>query len=106
MLAIRDRSVVRFSVTPSAKYCWSGSLLRLVKGSTTIDRRGAWWGSSEPEPARMPDCGDAGEETQGGNYRGEDGAPAPMAIPRFSRSMHIRISGFFNFDEQPVAAVA
>src|SRR6516164_4972671 len=29
------------SVTPSAKYCWPGSLLRLAKGSTTIDRRGA-----------------------------------------------------------------
>src|ERR1700730_1085454 len=44
MCAIRDRSVVRSSVMPSAKYCWSGSLLRLVKGSTTIDRRGAMSG--------------------------------------------------------------
>src|SRR5580693_10112233 len=41
MSAIRDRSVVRSSVIPSAKYCWSASLLRLVKGSTTIERRGA-----------------------------------------------------------------
>src|SRR6516162_7155797 len=41
MSEIRDRSVVKSSVIPSAKYCWSGSLLRLVKGSTTIDRRGA-----------------------------------------------------------------
>ena len=41
MSAIRDRSVVRSSVIPSAKYCCSGSLLRLAKGSTTIDRRGA-----------------------------------------------------------------
>src|SRR6266849_5255985 len=41
MPAIRDRSVVRSSVTPSAKYCRPGSLLRLAKGSTTIDRRGA-----------------------------------------------------------------
>src|SRR5215831_7630217 len=41
MPAIRDRSVVRSSVISSAKYCWSGSLPRLVKGSTTIDRRGA-----------------------------------------------------------------
>jgi hypothetical protein len=39
--AIRDRLVVRSSVIPSAKYCWSGSLLRLPNGSTTIDRRGA-----------------------------------------------------------------
>src|SRR5467141_2809099 len=41
MLVSRDRSVVRSSVIPSAKYCWSGSLLRLANGSTTIDRRGA-----------------------------------------------------------------
>jgi len=41
MSAIRDRSVVRSSVIPSAKYCWSRSSLRLVKGSTTIERRGA-----------------------------------------------------------------
>jgi hypothetical protein len=41
MSASRDRSVVRSSVIPSAKYCWSGSLLRLAKGNTTIDRRGA-----------------------------------------------------------------
>src|SRR6516162_6583448 len=37
---IRERSVVRPSVRPSAKYSWSGSLLRLVKGSTTIDSGG------------------------------------------------------------------
>jgi hypothetical protein len=36
------RSVVTSSVIPSAKYCWSGSLLRLTNGSTTIDRRGAF----------------------------------------------------------------
>src|SRR3954451_744038 len=41
MLGMRDRSVVKSSVIPSAKYCCSGSLLRLLKGSTTIDRRGA-----------------------------------------------------------------
>src|SRR5215470_3008452 len=40
MSGICDRSVVRSSVIASAKYCWSGSLLRLAKGSTTIDRRG------------------------------------------------------------------
>src|SRR5215469_17159813 len=39
MPPIRDRSVVTSSVIASAKYCWSESLLRLVKGSTTIDRR-------------------------------------------------------------------
>src|SRR5215472_11583839 len=41
MPAIRDRSVLRSSVIPSAKYCWVGSLLRLANGSTTIERRGA-----------------------------------------------------------------
>src|SRR5882724_3845025 len=45
MSVIRDRSVVRSSVIPSAKYCWPGSLLRLTKGNTTIDRRGATRGS-------------------------------------------------------------
>src|SRR5271163_2769728 len=40
MPASRDRSVVRSSVIPSAKYCCSRSSLRFVKGSTTIDRRG------------------------------------------------------------------
>src|SRR5712671_1793323 len=38
---IRDRSVVRSSVIPSAKYRCSGSLLRLTNGNTTIERRGA-----------------------------------------------------------------
>src|ERR1700730_1085965 len=38
---IRERSVVRSSVIPSAKYSWSGSFDRFVNGRTTIDRRGA-----------------------------------------------------------------
>src|SRR5262249_36050898 len=41
MWGMRDRSVVRSSVTPSAKYCRSGSSLRFVNGRTTIDSRGA-----------------------------------------------------------------
>jgi hypothetical protein len=41
IFASLDRSVVRSSVIPSAKYCCSGSLLKLVNGNTTIDRRGA-----------------------------------------------------------------
>src|SRR6266478_5072337 len=41
MFAIRDKSVVRSSVIPSAKYCCSRLSLRLANGSTTIDRRGA-----------------------------------------------------------------
>jgi hypothetical protein len=35
--ASRDRSVVRSSVIPSAKYCCSLSSLRLANGRTTID---------------------------------------------------------------------
>src|SRR6516165_2923349 len=45
MFSSLERSVVRSSVIPSAKYCWSGSLLRLTNGSTTIDRRGATRGA-------------------------------------------------------------
>jgi len=41
MSGMRERSVVTSSVIPSAKYCWSGSLPRLTRGSTTIDSRGA-----------------------------------------------------------------
>src|SRR6516162_5244767 len=37
---MRDRSVVRSSVMPSAKYSWSGSLDRFSNGNTTNDRRG------------------------------------------------------------------
>jgi hypothetical protein len=44
MPAIRDKSAVRSSVIPSAKYCCSRSSLRLVKGKTTIDMRGAMIG--------------------------------------------------------------
>jgi hypothetical protein len=46
MPPMRDRSVVRSSVIPSAKYCCSRSSLRFVKGSTTIDRRGAATGAA------------------------------------------------------------
>src|ERR1051325_10976541 len=49
MLDMRDKSVVKFSVIPSAKYCCSGSLLRLPNGRTTIDRRGAAFASEAGE---------------------------------------------------------
>src|SRR6266852_6226250 len=41
LLGILDRSVVRFSVMPSAKYSCAGSPVMLAKGSTTIERWGA-----------------------------------------------------------------
>src|SRR5262245_3220094 len=37
---MRDRSVVRSSVSPSAKYSWSASRAVFAKGSTTMDSRG------------------------------------------------------------------
>src|SRR5262249_39950913 len=57
MFSSRDISVVRSSVIPSAKYCWSGSLLRLAKGSTTIDRRGATSGCGIDMAAGAVDIG-------------------------------------------------
>src|SRR5215472_16454033 len=37
---MRDKSVVRSSVIPSAKYSWSGSRDRFSKANTTKERRG------------------------------------------------------------------
>src|SRR6516165_3230840 len=50
MPAIRDSSVVRSSVIPSAKYCCSGSPLMLANGNTTIDNRGAATGTGCEAP--------------------------------------------------------
>ena len=61
MSAIRDRSVVRSSVIPSAKYCCSRSSLRLVNGSTTIDRRGAAAGSEIDVAGGTLDAGRIGD---------------------------------------------
>ena len=41
LLWMRDSSVVKYSVTPSAKYSWFGSFERLVKGRTTMESRAA-----------------------------------------------------------------
>ena len=41
MPGIRERSVVRVSVTPSTKYSCSGSPPMLAKGSRTIERGGS-----------------------------------------------------------------
>src|SRR5215469_12285666 len=66
MSVIRDRSVVRSSVIPSAKYCWSGSLLRLTKGSTTIDKRGATKGWEIDVVAAATDAGGVEEDLVAG----------------------------------------
>src|SRR5438445_9018676 len=71
MSAMRDISVVKSSVIPSAKYCWSGSLLRLVKGSTTIDRRGVTRGCTMDVAAGAPVRIAVGEDLVAGqNHQG------------------------------------
>ena len=77
MSEIRDRSVVKSSVIPSAKYCWSGSLLRLVKGSTTIDKRGATRGC-EINPAEV--IAGAGKGRVVDNHAFPGAAAAAVAI--------------------------
>src|SRR6516165_6913096 len=69
---MRETSVVRSSVIPSAKYSCSGSLLRLAKGSTTIERRGAENGC----------IGDETADTSGPAWRLDHShhPPAPAAI--------------------------
>src|SRR5262245_58351817 len=61
---MRDRSVVTSSVRASTKYCCSGSLLRLVKGSTTIDRRGAARGCEMEVVAAAVEVSAAGHRLQ------------------------------------------
>src|ERR1700730_13395113 len=64
MYTSRDRSVVRLSVIPSAKYCWSGSLLRLMNGNTTIDILGATKCCTTDVAVRTPDVGDCSLPSQ------------------------------------------
>src|SRR5215831_13235940 len=66
MPAILDKSVVRSSVIPSTKYCWSGWLLRLAKGRTTIDRRGAERGCATDVAAATAGFGGSGDRDPGG----------------------------------------
>src|ERR1700691_4044301 len=51
---IRDSAVVRFSVTPSAKYSCAGSPERFVNGSTTTERRAADIGICIISPVACP----------------------------------------------------
>src|SRR5215472_12866772 len=76
---IRDRSVVKSSVIPSAKYSCSGSFDKFANGRTTIDKRGAGM------PAMTGVCGPAAAgawvETVGEFRFGHPHqAAAPMAI--------------------------
>src|SRR6266446_6569140 len=74
---IRDRSVVTSSVIPSAKYCCSGSLLRLANGNTTIDRRRATMGC-----AMDAAVGTAVTVCMGGELVTGQNHQAPAARPR------------------------
>src|SRR5215471_18665852 len=63
---MRDRSVVTSSVIPSAKYCWSGSLLRLANGRTTMERRGATRGCVSEVASAATAAGGAEEDCVAG----------------------------------------
>src|SRR5215472_10103518 len=59
-------AVVRSSVTASAKYCCSGSLLRFANGSTTIDKRGATAGCGIDVATGALATGEVGEDLGAG----------------------------------------
>ena len=79
---IRAMSVVRSSVIASAKYSCSGSLLRLVNGSTTIDSRGAECGGNR---GRAADAA-ASSCAIASSCRSEDSHHAPPARATISRA--------------------
>src|SRR5215471_20641138 len=75
--SMRDRSVVRSSVMPSARYSCEASSLRLAKGSTTIDRRGAVMALLAGPAAALDPSTAGGTERGAGRYQS---AAAPTAI--------------------------
>src|SRR6516225_8885486 len=85
----RDRSVVTSSVIPSAKYCCSRSSLRLVNGSTTIDRRGAITPPRRRRGSRQDggsgSCRLAGRQTQPGQVQVPMVGIAPVDDVRFDQ---------------------
>src|SRR6266853_5017381 len=79
---MRERSVVRSSVMPSAKYSCSGSFDRFVKGKTTIDSRGA-----ELLATAGGLCGFAGTWTDTGDepafgHAHQAASPMPITVTR------------------------
>src|SRR6267143_2171993 len=77
---IRERSVVRFSVIPSAKYSCSGSCERFSNGKTTIDSRDAL-AAGLPVPRADATSGGASTEAVVKPPRGQAHQPAiAMAI--------------------------
>src|SRR5271169_3700135 len=76
---MRVRSVVRSSVTPSAKYSCSGSFDRLAKGRTTIDRRGGGFAAGPVTVAQLCEFAGAWTETCDGPICGHaHQAASPM----------------------------
>src|SRR5215203_6092698 len=81
-----DRSAVKSSVRPSAKYCWSRSSLRLVNGSTTIERRGAVAGIAGADA----DAVTAGDDQYAGQSCGGDILAGGMPCSQPGRLWNIR----------------
>src|SRR5271166_4054431 len=93
MSEIRDRSVVRSSVIPSTKYCWSGSLLRLAKGSTTIDIRGATSGCAIDVAAAMAGVGGGFVADNSHHAQAARTSAVPAAVAIATRVMARRCGG-------------
>jgi hypothetical protein len=87
MWASRDKSVVRSSVTPSAKYCCSGSLPRLANGKTTIDRRGAGRGCAIDVVAATAGVGEG--------FAGGQSHHAPTAVTKTAAAAAIAVRAVF-----------
>src|SRR6516165_5666939 len=87
MWASRDKSVVKSSVIPSAKYCCSGSLLRLAKGNTTIDRRGAVSGCATEVVAATAGVGEG--------FAGGKSHHAPTAVTKTAAAAAIAMRMVF-----------
>src|SRR3984893_10546859 len=90
---MRDRSVVRSSVIPSAKYSCSGSFDKFAKGRTTIDRRGAGSASGTGGRCALAAAG-AWTGTAVGLPLGQahqPAIPAPITATRLAATMAVRV---------------
>src|SRR6516165_4434675 len=90
LFAMRDRSVVTSSVIPSAKYCCSGSLLRLTSGNTTIDSRTAASGCAIDVVAATAGFGEDLVAGQSHQAPPATTSTAAMAAPINARARRLR----------------
>src|SRR5215469_9799488 len=90
MSAIRDKSVVKSSVMPSAKYCCLGSSLRLANGNTTIDSRGAGRVSPDPDERKCHPASPAAAKSR---------APTMPAMIRCREQRSLRDGDLFGESE-------